>query len=405
MKRCLFIWPLFFLLCFSQAGLRGQITTHPISVDFYGDTLYLEALVPAIPSTPSSPPAVSEEAVKTYFDAINSTAYTPIVNTLLQYRNDHQLDDWLYYQLIRKTVQVISPKEVNYERYTVYKWFLLIKSGYGATLKIGNGRLMFYVQTNEDIFNLPWYMRNGRQYVCLNYHDYQFTGNEKELLAEVNLGNPESLRSFTYKVTQLPGFKPADYIEKELRFSYYNNDYHFNVKVNTEIKKIFANYPVVDFELYFNIPLSKETYQSLIPALKKNIAKMKTRDGVDYLMRFTRYAFLFETDMVTFGGEKRLSPEQTLLFDQSDCEDRAGLFFYLVKEIYDLPMIVLSFPQHITIAVKFDKPVGKPITYNGQQYTICEPTPQRDDLSIGKLIPSLNKKAYEVVYAYVPEIK
>ena len=132
---------------------------------------------------------------------------------------------------------------------------------------------------------------------------------------------------------------------------------------------------------------------------------MNIKNGVDFLMRFTRYAFLFETDTKNFGQEKRLSPEQTLLYDQSDCEDRAALFFYLVKEIYNLPMIVLSFPKHVTIAIKFDKPVGKSIIYNGDQYSVCEPTPQSTDLSMGKLMPALNKVSYQVVYAYTPDKK
>lgn len=92
-----------------------------------------------------------------------------------------------------------------------------------------------------------------------------------------------------------------------------------------------------------------------------------------------------------------------MLYDQSDCEDRAALFFYLVKEIYNLPMLVLSYPQHVTIAVQFDKPVGKTIEYNGRKYTICEPTPQKDDLALGEMLPSLRKTPYEIAYAYLPK--
>jgi hypothetical protein len=120
-------------------------------------------------------------------------------------------------------------------------------------------------------------------------------------------------------------------------------------------------------------------------------------------MRFTRYAFLFGPDTRVFGGEKRLSPEQTLLFDQSDCEDRVALFFCLVKEIYNLPMIVLTYPTHVTIAVQFDKPVGKPIIYNGAKYYVCEPTPQKEDLQLGQLLPELKKSTYEVAYVYTPQ--
>lgn len=65
-------------------------------------------------------------------------------------------------------------------------------------------------------------------------------------------------------------------------------------------------------------------------------------------------------------------------------------------------MIVLSFPQHITIAVKFDKPIGNPIVYKGNDYWVCEPTPQKEDLRIGDLLPNLRKVPYDVVYSYYP---
>ncbi len=100
--------------------------------------------------------------------------------------------------------------------------------------------------------------------------------------------------------------------------------------------------------------------------------------------------------------EKRLTPEQTLLYDNSDCEDRAALFFYLVKEIYNLPMILLVYPQHVTTAIRFDKPVGKPILYNGEKYSVCEPTPQKTTLLVGQLPRALRNINYEIGYAYHP---
>ena len=66
-------------------------------------------------------------------------------------------------------------------------------------------------------------------------------------------------------------------------------------------------------------------------------------------------------------------------------------------------MVVLSYPKHITIAVKFDKPVGTPIVYNGKKYSVCEPTPQKKDLNVGQQLPELKNAAYEIVYAYTPK--
>src|SRR4030095_12952797 len=120
-------------------------------------------------------------------------------------------------------------------------------------------------------------------------------------------------------------------------------------------------YPVVDYSTYFNIPLSAATYGTLISSLKAKIKRLKVKEGVDYLMHFTRYAFLFKPDEEVFGQEKRLSPEETLMYDNSDCDDRAGLLFYLVKDIYDRPMMVVEYPKHVTIAVKFHKPYGNTI--------------------------------------------
>jgi hypothetical protein len=123
---------------------------------------------------------------------------------------------------------------------------------------------------------------------------------------------------------------------------------------------------------------------------------------VDYLMKFTRYAFLYQSDEDNFGKEKRLSPEETLFSKYSDCDDRAALFFYLVKEIYNVPMIALLYPTHITMAVQFDKPVGDPIVYNGKVYSICEATPQKEELSIGKMSATMKLLKYQVVYSYQP---
>ena len=370
-----------------------------IWLNFYGDTFEF----PFNASTfVNFTDPLSQESVYSFYQKA-ATNYEPIIQSLIFYKEKHKPDDWLFYQLIRKTAQQISPKAENYQRYTLYKWFFLTRCGYDATVSIAGDSLLFYVQCDENIYNIPYHIRNGKQYVCLNYHDYG--GNidfEKQRFTEIVMSIPEAQRAFSYKVTQLPDFTSSDYQEKEFNFTYYQNEYHFKIKLNPQVKNIFANYPVVDYESYFNIPLSRGTYQSLIPLLKKNLKGMSRKNGVDFLMRFTRYAFLYETDSKNFGGEKRLTPEQTLLYEQSDCEDRAALFFCLVKEIYNLPMLVLVFPEHVTIAIKFDKHTRNAIVYNGNSYYICEPTPQKQDLRIGQISRNLKKVPYEIAYVYNP---
>jgi hypothetical protein len=347
---------------------------------------------------------ISEAKIYNFYTDLNQGNYQPILNNLLAYKESHHLDDWFYYQLIRKTVQEISPKEDNYERYTLFKWFFLGKSGYDTQLAIGPNQLLFYVYSNDDISDIPFIILNNRNYVCLNKHDYVYANYQKDLIYPVSFKAFDNNQQFSYKVTQIPDFKTSDYKEKTIAFSYKEKSYQFDVKMNTDVQSLFKNYPIVDFESYFNIPLSRETYSSLIPALKENLKGLTQKQGVDYLMRFTRNAFKYESDIDNFGKEKRLSPEQTLFSDYSDCDDRAALFFYLVKEIYNLPMIALLYPSHITMAVKFDKSnLKNGIEYKGDDYYVCESTPQKKNLKIGELDSKLNHLNYEIVYHYKPK--
>ena len=371
-----------------------------ISIEIFGDTLRLPA-DPSIHIDYQGP--LTEESLFAFHRQINDSRYEPLIEALSDYRQQHHLNDWLYYQLIRKTAEQIAPKADNYYRYTLYKWFLMVKSGYDATLNIHNDQLLFYVYSQDEVFNIPLYINNGRQYVCLNIHDYLRASQQfHDYIVPVELPEPAALSPFSYKVTRLPEFNTAQYTDKEIRFPYANREFHFTLKVNPQVARLFTNYPVVDFDTYFNIPLSRQTYQSLVPMLQRNLKGLKVKDGVDYLMRFTRYAFLYEDDQAHFGREKRMAPEETLLASASDCDDRAALFFYLVKEIYNLPMIALVYQDHITVAVEFKKPYGKTVNYQGRSYSICDPTPQGKDLSIGQATASLKQLPYEIVYAYNP---
>ena len=101
---------------------------------------------------------LSQQSVESFYQEINQSKFQPLISRLLEYKDKNGLNDWIYYQLIRKTAQQISPKAENYHRYTLYKWFLLAKSGYDARLGIGKDRLIFYVRNEENINDIPFFM-------------------------------------------------------------------------------------------------------------------------------------------------------------------------------------------------------------------------------------------------------
>lgn len=387
------------LVLFCPVFSQDTIDKSNLSIHFYGDTILLpftggpkfDITYPSIISAP-----------QTVYNLISTSTVDPFIPKMLTYKKEKQLDDWLYYQLVRAVAEEICPKKSSYHLYTLYKCLLLNKSGYNAITRTRKDTMLLYVQSNEMVYDIPSINLNGNQYNCLNYHDYgsiNFAEGEFTVATYFKL---DSNIPFSYKINSLPNFNLSDYTVKKFNFEYHQKDYEFKIMVNQAVKKIFTNYPTVEYTMQFSVPLSNYTYQSLIPVLKKTVASMTQQKGVDYLMRLTRSAFAFEKDATLYGKEKRLSPEQTLLFDYSDCEDRAAFFFYLVKEIYNLPMIVLSYPEHISVAIQFSRPLANPVRYNGNDYWVCEPTPQYKDLKIGHCLPSLKKQAFEVVVEYNP---
>lgn len=345
-----------------------------------------------------------EKGIAYLESVLGPAAWDPLLKDMNRIRMEKQLDDWFFYQLIRRTAQQIIPKAYNYLGYTFCKWMLLNKAGFAPLLRISQNKVLLYVMSNDSVNNIPYLIRNGQQYVCLNYHDYgyriDFTAEKFQLLEKMAV---TSQQTFSYQIKRIPDFSTECYQSKNISFTYNGLEEEYNVPMNPQMLTYFTNYPVIDYRYQFSIPFSAHTYASLIPQLKKRLLLVPPTEGVEYLMYFVRNAFYFKKDSDVFGLEKRFSPEETLVAETSDCEDRSALFFSLVKEVYQLPMIVLSFPEHVTVAVGLNPPLGHCISYSGKKYTLCEPTPQKRDLLLGEQMPQLKSQPYEVVLCYDAE--
>jgi hypothetical protein len=307
----------------------------------------------------------------------------------------------LIYQLIRRVAEQINSKYEDYTQYTLTKFALLSAIGFEPLIYTSNEKILLYIKSSDTIYNLPNKRINGKQYVCLNYHDYAFQINfQKEKFYKLFEHLAKEGRDFHYNITYLPSFQRSSYLEKSIAFIYKHKLEKFRVPINTEIQDYFTNYPVTEYRYQFNIPFSEITYNTLIPELKSRVNKLTIEKGVEYLMVFVRDGFEFETDTKLFGREKRLSAEETLISSSSDCEDRSALFFSLVKEVYNLPMAIISYPEHVNVAVLLPKPKGTSVVVENQRFTICEPTPQKIKRGIGWMSKEVSKQPFEIAYVY-----
>ncbi|MFT3678577.1 MAG: hypothetical protein QM781_21955 [Chitinophagaceae bacterium] len=129
---------------------RGEAGVYQF--DFFGEPVSFTVAPTAVIDFTDS---LSIASIQHFYQSLNASAFDNIIASLQAYRQKHNPDDWLFYQLIRKTAQQISPKSSNYNRYTLYKWYLLTRSGFGAILTIAADKILFYVQSDEHIYNIP----------------------------------------------------------------------------------------------------------------------------------------------------------------------------------------------------------------------------------------------------------
>lgn len=367
-----------------------------LSIDFFGKKYNLDIKKDRINAAVKD--LRNNKSIDINFLQIQLEPTSTVINVLQKELN---LPDWLVYQLIRRIAEQINSKYKDYTQYTLTKYLLLTAVGFEPIIYTSNEKILLYVKSSDTIFNLPFKMINGLQYVCLNYHDYDYKINfDMEKFYKRFEWLDHQGKDFHYTIQYLPSFPKDSYREKKISFQYKHKTETYTALINTEIQDYFTNYPVTEYRYQFTIPFSEISYNALVPKLRSRLKDLSIKDGVEYLMIFVRDGFEFETDTKLFGREKRLSPEETLAYNSSDCEDRSALFFLLVKEIYQLPMAIISYPEHVNVGVHLPKKKGISISIENQVYTICEPTPQKKKRGIGWMPKEIQKQPFEIAYTY-----
>ena len=140
----------FFSLCWAHHAQAQHY-----AIDFFEGTFNFEAdHTTNIAFTDS----LSNESITSFYRQLESSKHQRLIQSLLAFKAKHELNDWLFYQLVRQTAESLSPKNDNYHRYTLYKWFLMSKAGYDAKIAIGNNQIIFYIKNEEDVSDIPFFI-------------------------------------------------------------------------------------------------------------------------------------------------------------------------------------------------------------------------------------------------------
>ena len=271
-------------------------------------------------------------------------------------------------------------------------WFVFNKLGYAVKVGLANKHIVLMHYSKKTIYSTPNYSFGKKKYYVVANYAKGSVGR----LFSYKQDYPGSVKALDLSLETLPTFA-QDTKNKTLSFKQFGNTYTVPFTYNQNIINFMATYPQADYDTFFNAPLDNTTYKDIAGGLKKYVDGKKASDAMNFVLNFVQKAFVYERDNQQFGREKVMFAEETLYFDKSDCEDRAILFSYLMKELFHVPVVGVKYSDHMATALYI--PIdGDKVIKNNKKYVLADPT--YINANIGVSMPkykSIKPQSYIVV--------
>ena len=381
------------LLCSSVASAST------VSIPFYGEIFQLE--YDAAMVARQQPVAGNDQTRQRYmvgfFDEIDQKPFYKLLGSLDQVRRDYQLNDYLYYDLIRKAIHKIYASEPTQNR-RLAMWHLLSRAGFDARITYLGSNVFVNVYSEDHLFEVPMIMDGGRK--LINLSSFEDPERSYARLYILDFVPNKTGRSFSFDLkNNLPRLTPR-YVTRRVRFGFQNTTYQVDVELDQTLMDVMSNYPYLSEDKYLEIPLSPQLHQTLIPKLRKLMGNRSEREKLELLASFTRSGFRYKTDEEFFGRSRPMIADELFHYQYSDCEDRSALFYWLVRETMGLPAVVIAYPDHVTVGVASNEVLGDSIRMDGRNYYICDPTGPSNSSRVGQFPRGYASRDFDVLTKY-----
>jgi hypothetical protein len=369
-----------------------------VNVKFFKNDLTL----PGMPEMflPLTTP-LTEHGFRQVYTHFEASEYHPLLKKVGDYRRGMNLSDWHYYDIIAKYSEQVYPQGGrNFQ--VLFQWFMLRKSGIDVRLFHTTTDVYLNARSQDIEFGFYIMEHDGGKYANL-------TAKRENLHLENLMASMPTMvldsasMPFSMRLTQLPRLAVTDTIDRLIEFVHKGETHQLRIRLNKAWLELMDSYPYFNQRNYFEIGMSREAENSLLPALKQLMDGKSDREKVELLLSFTRTAFFYKDDNRRYGKEKPMTPEETLYHSYSDCEDRSALFYYLNRKLIGLPAIVLDFETHVGVAVELPGVEGDFYKYKDRKFVYCEPTGPQDQLKPGEMWDKVRAQNARILVEYFPE--
>ena len=368
-----------------------------ITVRFYSTGIELPALYG---SELDLPEEINKAVIIDAYEHFQNCRYQPFLQSLTDQQAKYNFSDWHLYEIVSRASEVMF-HDARYQ--ILFQWFILRMAGIDAQLFYAGSEVYLHAPTKDVEFGFYTLEFHGQKYVNLTAKRNNLKMDEvKPYLPEL-IWDGRKRRAMTMHMEELPKLPDAVVVDRLLEFSHAGQKHRMMVKLNKDHLDMMDDYPYYSQSQFFHMELSPEAEGTLLPKLEEMLRGRTQLQKIEFLLSFVRTAFLYKDDRNRFGHEKPMSPEQTLYYSYSDCEDRSALFFYLSRKLLKIPAIVLDFEEHVGVALELPNVKGEFFRFQDRRFVYCEATGPDDKLAIGEMWEYVRGQKARILTAYLPQ--
>lgn len=354
-----------------EEWLPNTEQSYKVSIDFYQQPLTLS--MPAA-YTGVSMPDISEKSVADLWKQLSQCDVSDYVSQCRYFEQQYHYNDWAVYEMVCDFARSAFPKQ--YAVQTVFTVFLLNQLDIDAQVGRKINKLVVLLPSQTTIYAVPYIKHEDKFYYMFSL--YPAVDNTQSSI-------------YTYSVKYTDKARPVDlHISQPIRFPFQPSDVSYTtpywsdegenpipLKTNQNILDFYTHYPQVDMTVYATAQMTQELMDWAERQIAPLLSEVTPDLAVMLLLDYIQHDFDYATDGQQFGYEKPFFCEENFYYAKNDCEDRAILLSYFVRNFVQADIVLLDYPDHIATAIAFpddSEIAGDYYLLNGRKYFVCDPT-------------------------------
>lgn len=325
---------------------------------------------------------VEHQAIAKAWDAYRQDrVMKDIIRSLQSLAMTYGLNDWFAFELVRNYTKASCK---NPSSRIVLQHFLLVNMGYDVRLASCGEQLLLLVPFYQQVYERSYLVIAGKKY----YAFYDDSTSKIHNTGVYTCRLPNATDKGRNIDLTIRGGNIGIKTGVVHRFSMSDGKISLQGFVDAGTMKAIRRYPQTDIPFYAMSTIDANFHQSLLAQVSEQIRGCSEKESVSKILHFVQYAFDYATDEEQHGYEKPYFIEENFYYPKNDCEDRAILFAFLVRNVLGLVVHLVQYPGHECTAVNFTTSQinGDGYMYKGMAFYICDPT--YIGASIGQCMPN-----------------